>query len=71
MLQLNPPLPLNTPKGSGLCHFLLDYGAEHHLMWVVIDDKTGEIWTWENHLVRGQQNITMGRIISKGGNDEN
>ena len=66
MLQLNPPLPLDTPKGSGLCHFLLDYGPEHHLMWVVIDDNTGEIWTWENHQVRGQQNITMGRVLSKG-----
>lgn len=26
MLQLNPPLPLNTPKGPALAHFVLDYG---------------------------------------------
>lgn len=61
MLQLEPPLPLLTPKGPALAVVLLDYGAEHHLMWVCIQDETGEIWTWPNTKVRGTANPTMGR----------
>ena len=26
LLQLNPPLPLVTPKGKGLAYVLIDYG---------------------------------------------
>ena len=59
--QLNPPIPLNTPKGSGLAWVLIDYGPEHNLMWVVAIDDTGEIWTFGNPDVRAQKNITMGR----------
>lgn len=63
MIQLNPPIPLNTPKGPALAWFLMDYGAEHHLMWVCAIDVTGEIWTFQNPEVRAQKNITMGRGI--------
>lgn len=62
LIQLNPPLPLVTPKGKGLAHVVIDYGPEHHLLWVVIDDTTREIWTWSNPEVKGQMNITMGRV---------
>lgn len=61
ILQLDPPLPLMTPKGPGICHLLIDHGPEHHLVWVVIDDVTGQIWSWENPNVRGTKNITWGR----------
>ena len=61
ILQLEPPIPLLTPKGPALAVVLLDYGAEHHLMWVCIQDETGEIWTWPNTKVRGTANPTMGR----------
>jgi hypothetical protein len=63
LIQLNPPIPLNTPKGPGLCHVLIDYGPESHLYWVVILDSNGEIWTFENPEVRGQNNPTMGREL--------
>lgn len=62
ILQLNPPIPLETPKGPGLAWLMIDYGAEFNLMWVVAIDKTAEIWTFENPKVRAQKNITMGRI---------
>lgn len=62
ILQLNPPLPVETPKGKGLAHFLIDPGLEHHLEWVVFQ-QTGEIWTWENPEVRAQPNITIGRVV--------
>ena len=61
MIQLNPPLPMETPKGKGYAHFLMDYSQEHHLMWVVFIDSTGECWTFQNPEVRLQTNYTMGR----------
>jgi len=60
MLRLDPPLPVVTPKGKGPAHVLIDYGAEHNLMWVVFQD-TGECWTWRNQDIRAETNITFGR----------
>ncbi len=61
MLQLNPPLPMNTPKGEGFAHVLLDYGPESDLYWTVLITATGEIWTYPNYQVRAAKNITLGR----------
>lgn len=62
LLQLNPPIPLDTPKGKALAHFLIDYGPEHHLMWVCFQDETGECWTWPNPDIRAQNNPSMQRF---------
>jgi len=62
MLQLNPPLPMNTPKGEGFAHFLIDYGPESDLYWTVMITETGEIWTFSNRQVRASKNITLGRL---------
>jgi len=59
--QLNPPLPLITPKGNGWAHFLIDYGIEHDLIWVVFQDDTGECWSWLNRDIKIQSNITLNR----------
>lgn len=59
--QLNPPLALDTVKGPGLAHFVIDYGPEADLMWVVFMDKDGACWTVPNPEVRMQLNWTMGR----------
>ncbi|NYE31182.1 hypothetical protein HDE78_004166 [Rhodanobacter sp. K2T2] len=61
MIQLNPPLPMNTPKGEGFAHVMLDYGPESDLYWVVLITETGEIWTFANRYVRAGKNITLGR----------
>lgn len=61
ILQLNPTIPLETPLGSGQAIMVIDYSSEHHLVWTVIIDSTGEIWSFPNPKVRGQKNITMGR----------
>jgi len=61
LLQLNPPIPVISPKGKGLAHAMIDYGVEHDLLWVVFQDETGECWTWNNKEIRGQVNVTMGR----------
>lgn len=63
LTQLNPSIPLDTPKGSAIAIAVIDYGLEHHLMWVVIQDETGEIWMWENTKVRGTKSVTLGRIV--------
>lgn len=64
ILQLNPSIPLKTPKGAGKAILVIDYGEEHHLLFTVIIDATGEIWTFENPQVRGLNNYTMNRMIS-------
>jgi hypothetical protein len=60
MIQLNPALPVITPKGKGLAHFLIDYGMEADLIWVVFQDD-GECWSWKNQDIRAERNITYGR----------
>lgn len=59
--QLNPPIPIITPKGNAYAHILLDYGVEFDLLWVCFQDNTGECWTWRNQDIRAQKNITVGR----------
>lgn len=61
MLQLNPPLPMLTPKGEGYAHILIDYGPESDLYWTVFITATGEVWTFSNREVRASKNITLGR----------
>ena len=60
--RIDPPIPLLTPKGKALAHFLIDYGFEHDLYWICFQDETGECWTWNNKDIRAQNNITAGRI---------
>lgn len=62
MLQLNPPIPVITPKGKAIAHFMIDDGIESHLQWVCFQDDTGECWTWNNTDIRAQFNITHGRV---------
>ena len=59
--QLNPPLPVITPKGKGWAHLVIDYGMEANLIWVCFQDETGECWSWGNKDIRLQPNLTMGR----------
>jgi hypothetical protein len=59
--QLNPPLPMETPKGAGWAHFMIDYGPESALLWVVFMDADGACWTVPNPEVRMGFNWTMGR----------
>jgi hypothetical protein len=63
MLQLNPPIPVYTPRGPALAHVLIDYGPEHNIMWVCFGDDDGQCWTWPNNKVRAQKNISLGRTV--------
>jgi hypothetical protein len=64
--QLNPPLPMQTPRGPGLAHFVLDYGPESHLLWVVFLDTDGACWTVPNPEVRLSANWSLGRRPGQG-----
>lgn len=59
--RINPPIPLYTSKGAGVAHFVINYGFEMGLFWVVFLDETGEIWIQENSDVRAQEHYTWGR----------
>lgn len=61
IVQLNPPLPLETSKGGGWAHFVIDYGPEYALLWVVFMDEGGACWTVPNSEVRIYHNWTLGR----------
>lgn len=61
ILQLQPPIPLETPKGKGFAHLLIDYGPEFDLIWVVFIDETRECWSFRNVDIKIQKNITLGR----------
>ena len=63
--QLDPPLPMETPKGSAMAHFLIDYGPETHLMWVCFLDENGQCWTVPNPEVRMQSNWSLQRRYRK------
>lgn len=60
MMQLNPVIPVVTPKGKAVANMVIDYGAEHDLIWVCFQ-QDGEIWCWKNQDVRAERNITFGR----------
>ena len=62
IIQIDPALPVETPKGKALAHFLIDYGPEHDLIWVVFQEN-GECWSWRNQEVRADENITFGRKL--------
>lgn len=59
--QLNPSLPVDTPRGRGLALAVIDYGLEHSLLWVVALDDSGEVWCVPNSEVRMQPNWSAGR----------
>ncbi len=71
MLQLNPPIPVKTPRGNGIAHFIIDYSLEFDLHWVVFMDGSGECWTFANREIRVQENITVGRPRISGFGGEN
>lgn len=61
ILQLDPPIPVVTPRGKGLCHFVIDYGPEAQIFLTVFLDESREIWTYASRECRARENITMGR----------
>lgn len=63
IIQLNPLIEVSTPKGNGYAMFLIDYGMDTDLYWIVAINNTGEIWTFANRELRMAKNITLGRML--------
>jgi hypothetical protein len=63
MLQLNPTIEMDTPKGRGHAEVLIDYGPEADLLWVVVINGTGEIWAFRSKDVRATANVSIGRNL--------
>jgi len=61
ILQLDPPIPLETPKGPGFAHLVVDYGMDFDLCWTVFITETRECWTFQNREVRAVSNVTFKR----------
>lgn len=40
---------------------VVDYSEEQDALWVVADNRTGQIWWWPNHKVRFIKNISLDR----------
>lgn len=60
--ELRAYLPVTVPQGKGFAMGMIDYGQEHHLIWIVIMDRTGEIWCVPNPDVRVRPNVSMGAV---------
>lgn len=68
LTQLNPSIPVTvTSKDNqaGECIAMIDYGPEHHVLWGVALDSTGEVWWVPNDHVRLCENFSMGRKFLK------
>lgn len=54
IIQLNPPLPVTTPKGKALAHFMIDDGVEYDIKWVCFLEDGGECRIYKNGDIRAQ-----------------
>ena len=68
LLQLNPPIPIYTPKGKAVAHILIDYGIEFDLVWVSFNHTDGQCWCWSNKDITIDKNITIGRVLNNENN---
>ena len=59
ILQLNPTIPVTTPKGKGYAHLVIDYSQEHDLYWVCFINDKKECWTFPNSKIKITDNISV------------
>jgi hypothetical protein len=56
--QLDPSIPMICPHGRGRAISRTDLNEHHNVLWEIVLDATGQIWTYPNPLVRVQANVT-------------
>lgn len=59
ILQLNPPIFLETPLGPAQAYFVMSWPDA--IWYGVFQEETGENWWFPNHQVRLSQNISSYR----------
>lgn len=60
ILELNQPIWFDTPKGIGICHFMIDRGPQTDTEWICFIADTGECWTFTNIDIKLAKNQTLG-----------
>jgi hypothetical protein len=65
MMQLRPPVELDTPKGRAWAWVLTNWGIDHDLEWTCFVTETGQCWTFRNPEVRMAKNVTMGMAVGE------
>lgn len=68
IMQLDPMLPVYIPEfeKEGYAFAIESNGPENYLIFHIIVDGSGEIWSMDNTKVRGCINYTQGRpVINK------
>ena len=55
------PIIRTEDNMKGYAFAMIDYSQEHYLIFACIMDN-GEIWALDNRHIKGQENITLGRI---------
>lgn len=65
ILQLDPMIPVYVPsrKCEGYAFALINYSQEHHVIYGVALDGSGEVWWLANPEIRFCINRTMGREL--------
>jgi hypothetical protein len=58
---IKPAASARNIERFGWAHFVIDYGPESALLWVVFMDADGACWTVPNYEVRMSFNWTLGR----------
>jgi hypothetical protein len=64
IIQLNPPIYMETPLGSAVCLFLWEQGLEIDVQWCCFIEATGEPWWFPNSKVRLSPNLSAGRATT-------
>jgi hypothetical protein len=59
MIQLNPPVPVETPLGSGWALVLIDYGPNFNTVWTVALINTGQIKHFDSNDIKLDKNYTF------------
>ncbi len=54
--RIDPEIWVETPKGSGLAYFLIDYGPSINTIWLVRLDATGDVMHIDSSEIRIHSN---------------
>tara|TARA_B100000519_G_C13965383_1_gene307332 strand:- start:275 stop:577 length:303 start_codon:yes stop_codon:yes gene_type:complete len=60
MIQLNPPIPVETPMGEGWAHLVIDYNPDFNTVWVVFLSDRGLVKHFDSNDLRVCGNETFG-----------
>ncbi len=60
IIQLNPPIWVQTPKGEGDALLIIDYGVHYNTVWVVHLFEDGQVLHFDSSDIRAMGNAMYG-----------